>query len=103
MIDVTEINGTLFLGEATSWTHEQVVRIVREQLVDRPYGLADALRTAVEYCPPKLTSGEFVKAAVECGVNPGTARNRYREVQIQREGGRLPTREYVNHNKPQKD
>jgi len=91
-IDLTEIDGTLFLAEATSWTHEQLVRIIRERLEDREFGMADALRTAVWYCPEKMTSGEFVKAAVECGIHSGTARNRFYEARAQVEGEPLPTR-----------
>ena len=87
MIDLTEIDGTLFLAQATSYTHEQLVRIVREQLARQESGMADALRTAVWYCPETMTSGEFVRAAAECGINPGTARNRYHEAKNQMDGG----------------
>lgn len=70
---------SLCLFDETTWTSEQLAQIVREQLA-QPYVLADNLRTAVMYCPKTLTSNEFVKAAVQCGINPGTARNRFSEV-----------------------
>lgn len=80
---------TTFLFDATEYTPAQLVEVVRQQLA-QPYGFADNLRTAVMYSPKTMASGEFVTAAVACGVNPGTARNRYSEVRRwQREMGEI--------------
>lgn len=70
-----------FLAEATEWTPEQLVLVIREQLAD-PHNssMAESLRVAVMYCPEQMPLSQFVDAARACGIHPGTARNRYNEI-----------------------
>jgi hypothetical protein len=70
---------TLFLTDATEYTLDDLVTVVREQLAE-PYKVSDNLRTAAMYCPKVMTPGEWVKACVANGVKENTARNRLNEV-----------------------
>jgi len=72
----------MFLGDQDTASDAQVELIIREQL-DTDYTMADRLRSAVWYCPKTMTVTQFVAAAVRCGVNPGTARNRFHEARKQ--------------------
>jgi len=76
---------SLCLIDATEWTPAQIEQILTEQLAE-PYRLADNLRTATLYCPRSMTSGDFVAAAVACGINPSTARCRFNETRRWMEG-----------------
>jgi hypothetical protein len=70
---------TLFLTDATQYTLEDLVTVVREQLAE-PYKASDNLRTAVMYCPKVMTPREWVQACAVVGVRENTARNRMNEV-----------------------
>ncbi len=79
---------TLFLYDAQSYTTEQIEQIVRQHLGQGYDTQAGQLRSAAMYCPRIMPVNDFVAACVRCGVNPGTARNRFNEVrQMQRELG----------------
>jgi hypothetical protein len=71
---------SLVLFDAAEYTQDDLVQVITEQLAYDGDTLAGNLRTAVMYCPKVMTSGEFARAAAECGVNPGTARNRHSEI-----------------------
>ena len=70
---------TTFLYNETAYTVDQLAQVIREQLAG-DYRLSDNLRTAVMYCPKIMTGAEFAEAASRCGINAGSARNRYSEV-----------------------
>jgi len=77
---MTPAKTTAFFFDAITYTGADIQQVVREQITIGEYGLADALRTAVMYLPPAMSANEFVAGACACGVNSGTARNRYHEV-----------------------
>lgn len=70
---------TLFLSDATAYTLDDLITVVREQLAE-PYIVSDNLRTAAMYCPKVMTPREWVAACTACGVKENTARNRLNEV-----------------------
>lgn len=77
------------LFDATKWTQADLIAIIRFEL-SQGYVLADNLRTAAMMMPKIMGSGEFVAAALECGINPGTARNRFSETRrFQKEMGEV--------------
>jgi len=78
-----------FLFDEITYSISDIATVIREQIAE-PYGFADNLRTAAMYSPKIMTSAEFMAAAVEVGVHPGTARNRLNEVRkMQREFGEI--------------
>jgi hypothetical protein len=71
---------TLFLADATTYTPDQLARIVAEQLEEGRFSQADSLRSAVMYCPLTMSPGEWVAACASNGIKANTARNRLSEV-----------------------
>ena len=74
---------TKFLADETSYSTQDLVDVIREQL-EQPYAHSDNLRTAALYCPRAMTSREWVEACTVVGIHAGTARNRLNEVQADR-------------------
>jgi len=80
---------SLFIFDAINYTIEEVAQVIAEQ-IQEPYWLTDNLRTAVMYCPLRMTAKEFVEAAALAKVHPSTARIQFNRVRKeQRELGEI--------------